>query len=55
MGEDEVACGAERRDEMRTDESVSPGHENVFALKIHHRGTQSVPFLISPSTPVLKR
>jgi hypothetical protein len=35
MREYDVSGGAERLHKMRPDESVSPGHENAFALKIH--------------------
>jgi hypothetical protein len=58
MGGDEVTGGAERRHEMRTDESVGPGDENVFILKIHRGSTQCVPLCllkIRPSIPVLKK
>jgi hypothetical protein len=35
MREYDVSGGAERLHKMRPDESVSPCHENAFALKIH--------------------
>jgi hypothetical protein len=36
MRQHDVSRCAERRHKMGTNETISPCHENAFALKIHH-------------------